>query len=120
MLRSLEDKFGTMPVAVLTAPRVIGKFINYQEEIGLERPREADNRLTILSAVSSYSKSKGRITRKPLERFERLYDAQRSEIIWTEADVRRFMAAAAVELQRAMMATWSAFAGLISTATPLA
>lgn len=47
MIKSLEEKFGTMPVAALASPKVIGKFIDYQEEIGLERPREADNRLTI-------------------------------------------------------------------------
>lgn len=103
MIKSLEEKFGTMPVAALGSPKVIGKFIDYQEEIGLERPREADNRLTILSAVFSYSKGKGRIARNPLERFERLYDGDRSEIIWTEVDITKFMKDAPVELQRAMI-----------------
>ena len=35
------------------------------EEIARETPREADNRLTVLSAVFAYVKSKGRIARNP-------------------------------------------------------
>ena len=103
MATRLEERFGTMPVAALAAPRVIGKFIDYQEEIGRDRPREADNRLTVLSAVFSYAKGKGRIARNPLEGFERIYDGDRSELIWTEAEVRKFMADAPVELQRALI-----------------
>ncbi|MFD1703355.1 hypothetical protein ACFSCV_10105 [Methylopila henanensis] len=81
MLTHLETKFGTMPVVALASPRVIGKFIDYQEEIGRDRPRDADNRLTILSAVFSYALRKGRIARNPLKGFERLYDGDRSDKI---------------------------------------
>ena len=103
MLTRLEAKFGTMPVAALAAPRVVGKFIDYQEEIGMEHPREADNQLTILSGVFSYVKSKGRIARNPLDGFARLYDGDRSELIWTELDIGKFMSRAPIELQRALI-----------------
>ncbi len=103
MLKRLEAEFGTMPIAALAAPRVIGKFIDYQERIGRDHPREADNQLTIMSAVFSYAKSKGRIARNPLEGFERLYDSDRSEKIWLEGDVMGFMKSAPAELQRAMI-----------------
>lgn len=103
MLTKLETAFGTMPTLALGSAKVIGKFIDYQEEIGRDKPREADNRLTILSAVFSYAKRKGRILRNPLERFERLYDADRSEIIWTESDILKFMKGAPVELQCVMI-----------------
>lgn len=88
---SKNQTFGTMPIAALAAPRVIGKFLDYHEEIGLLHPREADNRLTVLSTVFSYAKSKGRIVRNPIEGFERLYDGDRADIIWTEADIAAFM-----------------------------
>lgn len=103
MLTQLEKKFGTMPIAALASPRVIAKFTDYQEEIGRDRPREADNRLTVLSAVFGYAKGKGQMARNPLEGFERLYQGDRSERIWTEADVLTFMKGAPVELQRAMI-----------------
>jgi integrase len=103
MLTQLETTFGTMPIAALASPRVVGKFIDYQEEIGSDRPREADNRLTILSTVFAYAKRRGRIGRNPLDGFERLYHGNRAEKIWTEADVLKFMKGAPVELQRAMI-----------------
>ncbi|AXQ92586.1 hypothetical protein ORIO_01560 [Cereibacter azotoformans] len=78
-------------------------FADYHEKIGQDRPREADNRMTVLSLVFSYAASRGTIKMNPLEGLERLYSADRSEIIWTEADILKFMAGAPVELQRALI-----------------
>jgi hypothetical protein len=91
LLARCEEEFGTMPVRALASPKVIGEFIDWQERIGVDHPREADNRLTVLSTVFSYARSKGRIARNPLDGFERLYFADRSELIWTEPDIRKFM-----------------------------
>ncbi|WP_420023350.1 tyrosine-type recombinase/integrase [Cereibacter azotoformans] len=103
MLTEVEKKFGKLPVKALGSPKVRGVFLEYQEEIGRDRPREADNRLTILSAVFRHAKLRGKIESNPLEGFERLYHGDRSEIIWTESDIRRFMNGAAIELQRALI-----------------
>lgn len=99
----LEAEFGKMPIKALESPKVRGVFIDYQEQIGMDREREADNRLTVLSIILAYAADKGRISRNPLERFERLYAADRSELIWTAADISRFMDGAPLELQRAMI-----------------
>jgi integrase len=82
---------------------VRGVFFDYQERIARDTPREADNRLTVLSAVFSYAARKGKIGRNPLERFERMHRGDRSEYIWTEAPITQFMENAPVELQRAMI-----------------
>ena len=103
MLTILEAEFGKMPIKALESPKVRGVFIDYQEEVAFDREREADNRLSILSIVFAYAADKGRITRNPLERFQRIYSADRSEIIWTEADITRFMDGAAIERQRVMI-----------------
>ncbi|HEX3664826.1 MAG TPA: tyrosine-type recombinase/integrase [Rhizomicrobium sp.] len=103
LLARCEEEFGTMPVNALSSPKVIGEFIDWQEQVGLDHPREADNRLTVLSAVFSYARSKGRIARNPLDGFERLYFSDRSELIWTEPDIRKFMDGAPIELQRALI-----------------
>lgn len=103
MLKPLEAEFGKMPIKALESPKVRGVFLDYQEEIGRDREREADNRLTVMSIVFSHAANKGRITRNPLEKFERLYSADRSEIIWLEADVTCFMGGAEIELQRVMI-----------------
>lgn len=103
MLAEIEKQFGKMPVKALASPRVKGVFLDYQEEVGRDRPREADNRLSVLSAVFTHAKARGKIEGNPLEGFERIYSADRSEIIWTEADIRKFMTGAAVELQRVLI-----------------
>lgn len=103
MLTILEAEFGKMPIKALESQRVRGVFIEYQESIAFDREREADNRLSVLSVVFAYAADKGRISRNPLEKFQRIYSADRSQIIWTEADVVRFMDGASIELQRAMI-----------------
>ncbi len=103
MLLALEGKFGKLPIRALESPRVRGVFLDYQEDIGRDRPREADNRLSVLSAVFSYAARKGRIKDNPLAGFERIYSGDRSEMIWTASDIAAFMAAAPLELQQAMI-----------------
>lgn len=103
MLAALEQKFGTFPLRALGAAKARAVFLDYHEEIGRDRPREADNRLGILSQVFTHAVNRGVIARNPLERFERLYSSDRSEIVWAEADVKKFMDGAPVELQRAMI-----------------
>lgn len=103
MLTELEKRFGKMPIKALESPRVRAVFLDYQEEIGRDRPREADNRLTVLSVVLDYARRRGKIKENPLLGFERLYSSDRSELIWTEADIKKFMTGAPVELQRALI-----------------
>lgn len=103
MLTEIEKRFGKLPAKALESPRVRGVFIDYQEEIGRDRPREADNRLSVLSAVLSYAAAKGRIKDNPIKGFERIYDADRSELIWSAADIATFMQAAPLELQQALI-----------------
>lgn len=103
MLTKIEARFGKLPIKALESPRVLGLFLDYQEEIGRDRPREADNRLTALSGVFSHAKRRGKIKSNPLEGFERIYSSDRSEMIWTAADIATFMDKASVELQRAMI-----------------
>ena len=103
MLAKVEARFGEMPIKALEYPKIRAVFLDYQEEIARDRPREADNRLTVLSAVFSHAKRRGEIPVNPLEGFERLHHKTRADMIWTEGPIERFMAAAPVELQRAMI-----------------
>ena len=99
----LDQEFGKMPIKALEAPRVRGIFIDYQKKIGSDRKREADNRLTVLSLIFGHAKNMGKIQNNPIQNFDRIYWADRSDIIWTQADIQRFMDGAAIELQRAFI-----------------
>lgn len=103
MLAHIEREFGEMPIKALESPKVRGVFIGYQERIGSSTPREADNQLSVLSAVFSYAFDKGHISRNPLIGFRRLHKSDRSDIIWTARDVALFMKNAPVELQRVLI-----------------
>ena len=103
MLKHLELEFGDMPIKALENLKVRGEFIDYQEKTSLLTPREADNRLSVMSAVFSYSFDKGRLSRNPIASFSRLHKSDRADIIWTETDVTRFMKNASIGLQRAMI-----------------
>lgn len=103
MLKELETRFGDLPIKALESAKVKATFLDYQEEIGSNRPREADNRLSVLSAVFTRATLRGVIKDNPLRGFERIYASDRSDMIWLESDIRRFMNGAPVELQRALI-----------------
>ena len=103
MLTKLEAEFGTLPLKALASPKVRGVFLDYQERIGRDHPREADNRLTMLSTVFSYAATLGEIAENPIKGFERLHRGDRAEFVWSENDIRWFMESAPVELQQALI-----------------
>lgn len=103
MLLHIEREFGTMPVQALESPRVRGDFLDYQERIGREHPREADNRLTVLSAVLTFAERNGELRLNPLRGFERLHHGTRVDFVWTEGDMALFMKTAPLELQQALI-----------------
>jgi integrase len=105
MLTKAEARFGSMPVAeVLDDPRIIRHFLKWREDVArVSGQREADNRLSAVSAMLTWGKEHGRITVNHLKGFRRLYHADRSEKIWLPEHIEAFMKAAPIELQRALI-----------------
>lgn len=104
MLAKVEDKFGTMPLAVLEDPRVRGDFLDWQEEVARESgPREADNRLTVLSAMLTWAVRRVRIFHNHVKGFVRLHEVDRSDKLWLPEHIDAFMKVAPIEMQRALI-----------------
>ena len=104
MLTKAEAEFGDMPMAALDDPRVRRDFMDWRESVArASGEREADNRLSAVSAMLTWAVERGQITANHLRGFKRLYHADRSEIIWLPAHVAAFMAVASIEMQRAMI-----------------
>ena len=104
MLKQVETKFGTMPLAVLEDPRVRGDFLDWHENVASESgPREADNRLTVLSAMLSWAVRRVRIFHNHAKGFERLHKSDRSDKLWLPEQIEAFMTVAPVEMQRALI-----------------
>jgi integrase len=106
-LKLIDAKFGSMPVGALEDRRARGDFKAFRNMF-VDTPRKADYRWTTIARVLSVAKDHGKISVNVCERGGRLYDADRSEIIWTADDIREFCSVASAELQAAMLlALWT-------------
>lgn len=104
MLTKAEAKFGTMPLAVLEDPRVKQDFMSWRAAVAkASGEREADHRLSVVSSMLTWAKENGRVFSNHVAGFRRLYRSDRSEMIWLPEHIAAFMAAAPVEMQRALI-----------------
>lgn len=103
-LTKVEDVFGNMPLAALEDPRVKKDFLDWRSKVAhTSGEREADYRLSVLSAMLTWAVDNGRLVQNHLAGFKRLYSVDRSEMIWEDHHLKAFMAVAPVELQRALI-----------------
>src|SRR5262245_24638093 len=104
MLASAEAEFGNMPLAALDDPRVRKDFLDWREKVArISGEREADNRLSAVSAMLTWAVDRGQAAANYLRGFKRLYHADRSEIIWLPEHIAAFMKVAPIEMQRALI-----------------
>jgi integrase len=104
MLAAAEAEFGNMPLAALDDPRVRKDFLDWREKVSrVSGAREADNRLSAVSAMLTWAVDRGQLTANYLRGFKRLYHVNRSEIIWLPEHIAAFMNVASIEMQRALI-----------------
>lgn len=104
MLTKAEEQFADLPIAALDDTRVRRDFLDWRAAVaGSSGAREADNRLSVVSAMISWAKDNGRVSANHISGFKRLHKADRSELIWLPAHVEAFMAVAPIEMQRALI-----------------
>lgn len=104
MLTKIEAKFGTMPTSVLEDRRVRRDFLEWRGEVARSSGnREADNRLSALSAMLTWAEANGRLTTNHMRGFTRLHHSDRSDKIWLPEHVNAFMKVAPLEMQQALI-----------------
>lgn len=86
-VKMIEAEFGDMPIEALSDPRVRGEFKAWRDRMAAH-PRKADYAWTTLARVLSVAKNRGRIPVNPCERGGRLYQADRTDRLWTRARPR--------------------------------
>jgi integrase len=107
-LMAIELKFGNMPMVALEARKVRGVFKEWRDNLAKRSLRQADYAWTVLQRVFSVAKDRGKINTNPCERGGRLYEADRTEKIWTDDDVRKFLESAPTHLHLPLMlALWT-------------
>jgi integrase len=99
-----EIEFGDLPIAALNNPKVKAPLLAWRAAVATASgAREADYRLSVVSAMLSWAVDNGRIDTNHLKGFKRLYRSDRSDIIWLAADIEAFMGAAPLAMQRALI-----------------
>ncbi|WP_417667757.1 tyrosine-type recombinase/integrase [Roseibium sp.] len=98
-----EDKFGTCPYPALEDKAFRRAVIKWHDEFSETKPREADNRVTVLARVLSWAAKDGPLKVNVLNGFERAYQSDRSDKIWLPEHVEAFLRVADPEMRLAMV-----------------
>jgi integrase len=103
IFRFWDAQYGTCPHAALEDKAFRADVIKWHDKFSEEKPREADNRVTILARVLSWGAKDGPLATNVLDGFERAYTSDRSEIIWLPEHIDAFLEVASPEMQFAMV-----------------
>jgi integrase len=98
-----DSKYGTCPYRALEDKAFRADVVRWHDQFSDQKPREADNRVTILARILSWAAKDGPLNLNVLDGFERAYTSNRSEIIWLPEDVQAFLDVASPEMQLAMV-----------------
>ena len=99
----LADHFGDLRVVQFDRPEKIRPLIRQWRNRYAHKPRTADLGMQVLSRVLSYAVDPlGKISANPCEGIKQLYTVDRSEIIWTDADIAQLKATCSAEIAHAV------------------
>lgn len=97
-LDRIAEHFAPLNIAQFDRPAKIQPLIRRWRNKWEAKPRTADYGLQVLSRVLSHAVEAGKIGTNPCEGIKQLYSADRSGIIWTDADITQIKSKCANEL----------------------
>ena len=107
-LPAIEAEFGDMPTKVLSDQRTRGEFLDWRDKLAAKSPREADYHLAILALMLAWALDRGRVPANPAAKPGRVYQPDRTDHIWTDADVAALLAKAGPQLRLPfLLALWT-------------
>ncbi|MET4601093.1 integrase [Bradyrhizobium sp. JR4.1] len=102
-LDRILDHFGDLRIAQFDRPEKIRPLIRRWRDKWAKTPRTADYGLQVLSRVLAHAVDPlGKISGNPCEGIKHLYSNDRSEIIWTDADVAQIKKTCSIEISHAV------------------
>jgi integrase len=102
-LDRIGEYFGPLSIAQFDRPEKIRPLIRQWRNKYADKPRTADMALQVLSRVLSYAVDPlGKIAGNPCIGIKTLYSSDRSEIIWTDADIASIKKACSAEVVHAV------------------
>src|SRR5690606_37714764 len=98
---SFVEEFGDWKVRLFENPEARRDLLDWRDEWA-DRPRAADYALQSVGRLFKWARGRGLTPAKPTDDVERLHRADRSDIIWTDADLARLLPHCSPALQRAI------------------
>lgn len=106
-LDDIRDRFGYLTLEEIQRPLTRGAFKDWRDEMA-DKPRTADFAWTVLARVLSFAKDRGYVTLNVAERGGRIYQSDRSDRIWTDAQIRALEQVSSASVFLALqMALWT-------------
>ena len=100
-LDRIAERFGELRIEQFNRPDKIRPVIRRWRSTFAETPRAADYGMQVLSRVLSYAVDPlGKLASNPCEGIKQLYSSDRSEIIWTDADISQLRQHCSPEVAR--------------------
>ena len=100
-IAKIERAFGDLPLAALNDPEMTRVFLTWRDQ--MPSARQAEHAWTVLMLVIAWGRKVGITNYRPPGRIDKLYHADRSDMIWEAHHIDAFMAAAPAPLQSALI-----------------
>jgi integrase len=97
-LDRISNYFGDLRIAQFDRPEKIRLVIRKWRNQWADKPRTADYAMQVLSRVLSHAVESGSLAGNPCEGIKRIYTGDRSEIIWTDADIAQLKRTCCAEI----------------------
>jgi integrase len=101
-LDRISEHFGKLRIAQFDRPSKIRPIILRWRNSYAKTPRAADYGIQVLSRVLSHAVETGKIASNPCEGIKSLYKTDRSEIIWTDADITNIQQTCSPQISQAI------------------
>jgi integrase len=101
MIGRFIEAFGDMPLAAAEDRRFRGDILRWRER-WMAQPRTADKCTEIAQAILAHGVMVGRLAVNVASEIPRLYKANRSDLIWTDADFAALQRFASIEVMQAV------------------
>lgn len=97
-LDRIADHFGPLSVKQFERrEKIIPEIRRWRDKLA-DKPRTADYAMQVLSGVLSHAVKKGALGANPCREIENIYQGDRSDIVWTAADMARLKQASSAEI----------------------
>lgn len=100
-LDSIQTEFGKISIAAFDRP-LIRVAIRKWRDGWKDRPRQADMALQVLSRILTFGMAEGKLVMNACSGIPRLYASDRSDIIWTDDDLKALAKHASAEVMMAV------------------